>query len=526
MDETEMAKRMAAVHRMAVTMAKTDGLISAKILSGSEFHGNPISEEALDAKNPVGKQSDGGRYFIHVRQDGRGQIMIHWPNGIEKTIKFLIPDDMLKDHPISCIPGLEKPLQTDFRNDGKIAPLKTPERGGGASELSKEMLLILLGMAVVCLFLALVKIPALWPYQISRWAICAGAGWCSYKTRSWRRGVLAVSAVLYNPIQPVVFGELWPWINGASTVAFLVILASLRKIKKETFKRAGALLALALIVAFGGWAIVAFCKKTALKPSSQITDAAPVDWWNWEENGRILREFEAAMDGPEAAIKEINAMEKEGALTDRAASERRWEWQRLDSDFFYRSVNETKQQKSKRIWVQTMALAYAVEKSRGVDLDSMDFVEAFRQVTQSRKDWKDARNWPSRKSFKDQYVSGPERWAWEDEWFPKLCAEFCKKLQIQKQAREELLNKFQLKLGSLNASEKSRVKQFSWSLEKVKHFVASADYKSWAAGVLTDDDAAWMKANLATVPEQKAPFVEKKLREYEALRNQSANPNP
>lgn len=216
MDEIEILKRTAAVRRMAVTMAATDGLISAKILSQSEFQGNPISEEALDAKNPVGKQSDGGRYFIYVRQDGRGQIMIHWPNGIQKTIKFLIPDHMLKDQPIMGVPALEKPQQADSLEDGNIAPQKTPESGEEANELSKELLLILLGMALVSLLLALVKFPAPWPYQLSRWAICAGAGWCSYKTGGWRRGVLAVLAVLYNPFQPIAFGDLWPWINALS----------------------------------------------------------------------------------------------------------------------------------------------------------------------------------------------------------------------------------------------------------------------------------------------------------------------
>ena len=73
MDETEMAKRMAAVHRMAVTMAKTDGLIGAEILSVSEFQGNPISEEALDSKNPVGKQSDGGKRGFSSNDASMGQ---------------------------------------------------------------------------------------------------------------------------------------------------------------------------------------------------------------------------------------------------------------------------------------------------------------------------------------------------------------------------------------------------------------------------------------------------------------------
>ena len=220
MNDSEMAKRMAAVHRMAVTMAATDGLIGAKILSGSEFQGNPISEEELDSRNPVGKQSDGGRYFIHVRQDGRGQIMIHWPCGVQKTIKFLIPEHMLTDR-FTAVPTLGEPQQAGSVEDPGITPQKSSENVECSPKSPRVVRSILMGMAVSSMILALVKFPALWPYQLARWAICAGAGWGAYHAGGWRQGLLGVLAVLYNPFQPIAFGDLWPWVNGLSAVGFI-----------------------------------------------------------------------------------------------------------------------------------------------------------------------------------------------------------------------------------------------------------------------------------------------------------------
>ena len=221
MDETEMAKRMAAVHRMAVTMAKTDGLISAKILSVSEFQGNPISEEALDSKNPVGKQSDGGRYFIHVRQDGRGQIMIHWPNGIEKTIKFLIPDDTMVDRVIE--PASASLIRIEAGSVTGVEPEPKDPREGiciiPKSPINVRRLL--LGMAVFCVVLARVRFSAIWPFELARWAICSGSIWCSYHSKGWRRFTLGMLAVIYNPIQPIHFDRIWDTVNWISSFAFI-----------------------------------------------------------------------------------------------------------------------------------------------------------------------------------------------------------------------------------------------------------------------------------------------------------------
>lgn len=99
-DDAERVKRLAVVRRIAVGMAERNNdpiLAKTKILSESTFQGSPKSGEELDAKNPVATQSDGGRYFSHVRMDGRGQLNIIWPSGNEKTFKFLIPEEYLSN---------------------------------------------------------------------------------------------------------------------------------------------------------------------------------------------------------------------------------------------------------------------------------------------------------------------------------------------------------------------------------------------------------------------------------------------
>ncbi len=97
-DDEDRARRMAVVRRIAIGMAEQNGdpiLAKTNILIASTYPGKPTSEEALDARHPVAMQSDGGRYFPYVRNDGRGQINIIWPDGTDKTIKFWIPDEYL-----------------------------------------------------------------------------------------------------------------------------------------------------------------------------------------------------------------------------------------------------------------------------------------------------------------------------------------------------------------------------------------------------------------------------------------------
>lgn len=87
-------ERLEIIRRIAIAMAEKNGdpiLADVEVLTQKTLDGNPKSEEDLDSRNPVATQADGGRYFPWVREDGRGQLDIKWPSGIEKTPLNLIP---------------------------------------------------------------------------------------------------------------------------------------------------------------------------------------------------------------------------------------------------------------------------------------------------------------------------------------------------------------------------------------------------------------------------------------------------
>lgn len=99
-DAIETEKRLQIVRRIAIGMAQRNNdpiLADVHILTASTYEGKPKSEEELDRRNPVATQTDGGRYFTHVRMDGRGQLNIIWPTGVEKTLKFWIPEKYLTE---------------------------------------------------------------------------------------------------------------------------------------------------------------------------------------------------------------------------------------------------------------------------------------------------------------------------------------------------------------------------------------------------------------------------------------------
>ena len=73
------------------------------------------------------------------------------------------------------------------------------------------------------LVLASVHFSALWPYQLSRWAICGAALFALLYVRGWRMAVAGVIAILYNPIDPVAFGSLWPKVNALTVLGWLVL---------------------------------------------------------------------------------------------------------------------------------------------------------------------------------------------------------------------------------------------------------------------------------------------------------------
>jgi hypothetical protein len=132
-DDPERQKRLEIVRRIAIGMAEKNSdpiLNDVQILTASTFEGNPKSEEELDSRNPVATQTDGGRYFTHVRMDGRGQLNIIWPTGVEKTLKFWIPEKYLSEE-----------MADGNRADRSQAPtqrLESPQNQASELELAME----------------------------------------------------------------------------------------------------------------------------------------------------------------------------------------------------------------------------------------------------------------------------------------------------------------------------------------------------------------------------------------------------
>lgn len=82
---------------------------------------------------------------------------------------------------------------------------------------------VALACAAWALLLAVVKFGALWPYQLTRWAMCGAAVWAAFNVRGWRLVVAGVIAVIYNPIDPLAFGSLWRWVNVLTAAGWLVV---------------------------------------------------------------------------------------------------------------------------------------------------------------------------------------------------------------------------------------------------------------------------------------------------------------
>ena len=96
-------------------------------------------------------------------------------------------------------------------------------RPENSSSDAKAQLWLLLVLAGVCLLLALVKFHVYWPYQLSRWGLCAGGIWLASRANGWRCVVLGALAVIYNPLLPFHFGDAWPSVNGISAAGWLAV---------------------------------------------------------------------------------------------------------------------------------------------------------------------------------------------------------------------------------------------------------------------------------------------------------------
>lgn len=84
----------------------------------------------------------------------------------------------------------------------------------------------LFSAAFWCGFLAFSDFQSEWPYQLSRWALCAIALWVGLKL--WNQGMrlglipLAVAAVAFNPLAPIYFSEdEWKVVDWIGAFVFL-----------------------------------------------------------------------------------------------------------------------------------------------------------------------------------------------------------------------------------------------------------------------------------------------------------------
>ena len=94
-------------------------------------------------------------------------------------------------------------------------------------------------MAAWCVVLIYAEFDALWPYQLSRWVLCSGSVILSFRLGfDTPRGALACAiAILFNPIAPIHFGDVWPTIDGIAAIGLVMIVPNPSNFKKEDWIR-------------------------------------------------------------------------------------------------------------------------------------------------------------------------------------------------------------------------------------------------------------------------------------------------
>lgn len=101
------------------------------------------------------------------------------------------------------------------------------------SRNAKAQCWMLLVLAGVCLLLTLVKFHMYWPYQLSRWGLCAGGICLASRGNDWRYIVVGALAVIYNPLLPFHFNDAWPWVNGISAAGWLAVHPAAARISRQ-----------------------------------------------------------------------------------------------------------------------------------------------------------------------------------------------------------------------------------------------------------------------------------------------------
>lgn len=130
------------------------------------------------------------------------------------------------------------------RNDPPVeSPATPPLQSIPRSRAQKPpfILWLPLGMATWCAILAFVEFDSLWPYQLSRWALCSGSAILAVRfgPSTWRGIVACILAVLFNPIAPIHFGDAWPVVDCLSAISLIVISPNVANFRIQDWVRRG-----------------------------------------------------------------------------------------------------------------------------------------------------------------------------------------------------------------------------------------------------------------------------------------------
>ena len=137
----ERQNRWETIRRIAIAMAEKNGdsiLAEIEVESEKTYEGLPKLESELDSRNPAITQTDGGRYYLWVREDGRGQIDINWPSGLERTLKFWIPEKYLVEKTVSDTGPVRSPAPTERLKVSKIEDQAQQEVDSSNSSFTKN----------------------------------------------------------------------------------------------------------------------------------------------------------------------------------------------------------------------------------------------------------------------------------------------------------------------------------------------------------------------------------------------------
>lgn len=115
---------------------------------------------------------------------------------------------------------------------------------------------VMITAAIWCVVLGFSDFSGIWIYQLSRWALCAAAIWSGMQLNGWARYLMFITAVVFNPLQPIRFEQNeWKIVDFVAALAFFVPLAREMKWIKSAWSNRGAV-AIVLVLGGGGIAMI------------------------------------------------------------------------------------------------------------------------------------------------------------------------------------------------------------------------------------------------------------------------------